>query len=266
MAPLTGPPLGAHPGVTDADDLQKKVLAQARQNSYPEIKIETKVLKPAGSTPEILAVLVPASQDKPHFGGVAWIREGSQSIRAPDRVFKDLIASQNDKVRRLQNRSNKQVKLQMKSAPTGFLLEIPRAIVLEMDAHHIRVQDLAEGLSYSFSVENVLITGVDPENRLVLEVPWNSTEPAIIEQLARRWSISTEQNARTLGFSGLANQLINHPENAQPVVASMADSCGNPNIRFLLASLDWELKRRKRFFNTRGKTEYHSDPHEESHS
>jgi len=49
----------------------------------------------------VVAVIVQASHNKPHFAGPAFVRSGSESKKASEEIFNRLIASRNSKARPL---------------------------------------------------------------------------------------------------------------------------------------------------------------------
>lgn len=81
---------GAILGVDDPEKMQMRVSA-AGEDCYPAIRPVMTVLDVDGK--RVLAVEVAHSKDKPHFGGPAYIRTGSRSVKAPDSEFRDLLTS-----------------------------------------------------------------------------------------------------------------------------------------------------------------------------
>jgi len=81
---------GAILGVDDPEPLQKRV-GDAGEECYPAIRPSMTVLHVKGK--QVLAVEVAYSEDKPHFGGPAYVRSGSRSLKASDSVYQDLLTS-----------------------------------------------------------------------------------------------------------------------------------------------------------------------------
>jgi hypothetical protein len=81
--------------VGDLDSLQKS-LANKLGDAYPPIYYWSKVLESGGR--QLLAVVVPGSEKRPHFAGHAYIREGSQTKVASLEQFEYLLAQRNSKV------------------------------------------------------------------------------------------------------------------------------------------------------------------------
>lgn len=106
-------------GVPDTDNKQKDIRRCAEDKCYPSIPIQCEVIEELGV--KILAVTIYPSSNRPHFAGPAYIRKGSESIKASKEMFEELITSRNDKARRL-----------LREKEQG------REIVLEMPSPHIR--------------------------------------------------------------------------------------------------------------------------------
>ena len=178
-----------HPGLPDADGMQKKVRAQVAQNSYPPIEVTMKVFSVdvAGAAKEILAVIVPPSTNKPHFAGLAFVREGSETIQASEAVFKDLIASQNDTVRQLQRFRGRRVLLTTYSLPHHLRIEY-EGTLSRLDAHTIEV-NTNEGFSLPFSTKSVevLYQMVDLPH-LKASASW--TEAEQVKKMINRWAFA----------------------------------------------------------------------------
>jgi predicted HTH transcriptional regulator len=78
----------------DLDTLQRTFNEKVK-DAYPPIYRVTKILNVGGK--QLLAVVVPGSEQRPHFAGQAFIRKGSQTVGASDEQFANLIAMRNSK-------------------------------------------------------------------------------------------------------------------------------------------------------------------------
>jgi hypothetical protein len=85
-------------GLSNPESAQRTVDA-ACQHCYPPIKYTCKVVPVSGAAHPILAVIVGASRQRPHFTGAAFVREGSRTKQATDAQYEDLITSRHDKGR-----------------------------------------------------------------------------------------------------------------------------------------------------------------------
>lgn len=87
---------GVVEGVENPDTIQKSVSERIAP-AYPAIYTVMRVLTKDDKS--FLAVIVPGSENRPHFAGQAYIRDGSQSVAASQEQFRTLIAQRNDKAR-----------------------------------------------------------------------------------------------------------------------------------------------------------------------
>ncbi len=179
---------GNHPGIADADGLQKKMTGLAEGKAYPPITVTMSVLtiEVNGKQKEILAVQVPASTRKPHFTGGSFVRRGSETVRASDEQFRELVASQNDTVRKLQRHQGNKVWLTLRSQPSGLRIEFYNARLTRVDAHTTEV-DTTEGYGYPFPTNQLEVTEQVPGLvKIVAPSPWAELEH--MQQMMRRWA------------------------------------------------------------------------------
>lgn len=236
---------GQHPGVRDADDTQKKLAGVATKKCYPPIEYQTCVLKVevGGKTVEVLSVMVPFSKSRPHFGGVAYIRRGSETVEASREVFLELIASQNDKARKLLQFKDKKVTLRFRSE-AGFSYDI-EARVDHCDAHTLRLVDQVNVL-WSFNTDDVTIyeEGVFG---MVITVRPRWTEEEQIRKIIQLWtSFARLSKLSALSLDRhhfLVEQLLANPEKTINSVGALADGATDPWLKLLLANVRFELKK-----------------------
>ena len=94
-------------GVADDGTIQSGINLEVVQQTfssvvsgaYPPIATFPKVLEQDGK--QFLAVIVPGSPERPHFAGQAYIRDGSETKKASEAQFAELIAQRNSKQREL---------------------------------------------------------------------------------------------------------------------------------------------------------------------
>ena len=236
---------GHHPGLEDADETQKKVRLQATEKSYPLIEYQACVLPVSvnGQPREVLAVVVPFSQNRPHFARVAYIRQGSESKAASAEVFKELVASQNDKARRLLQHKGQRVMLRFRSE-SRFSYDVD-GMVQSCDAITVTILDQERTL-WSYPIPEVQIYDEKPFF-LVVTVQPRWTEEEQIRRMVRRWAgPRAAQNADALHLhreDPVVAQLLANPGKALPAVAAEADGTGNVALRSLLVHLRFELKK-----------------------
>jgi Putative DNA-binding domain len=81
--------------VPNPDKLQKTVREVCEKDCYPPIKFLSEVVNtPKG---KIVAVVISASVNRPHFAGPAFVRRGSESVTASAEIFDELVHSRNSK-------------------------------------------------------------------------------------------------------------------------------------------------------------------------
>jgi hypothetical protein len=86
---------GTIAGVADSDSVQKRVR-DAAEDSFPPIRsYQAHALTVEEKT--VVAIVVSASDDRPHFTGSAYVRVGSESVNASAAQYEKLIAGRNSK-------------------------------------------------------------------------------------------------------------------------------------------------------------------------
>lgn len=97
---------GTAQGVTNPDQIQKRVRQEC-EKIYPPIVWRSAVYERDGTY--CVRVEIEYSGDTPHFGDLAWIRRGSETIEASDALFQKLIELRLGKVRELSSWIGKKV-------------------------------------------------------------------------------------------------------------------------------------------------------------
>lgn len=97
---------GTPQGVTNPDAMQKRVRGEC-EKIYPPIPWRSKVYERAGKY--CLRVEIEYDGDTPHFGGPAWVRRGSETIKASGEAFQRLIDLRSSTVRELMKYVGKDV-------------------------------------------------------------------------------------------------------------------------------------------------------------
>ena len=165
-------------GVENTDSMQKKVRKACHDECYPLIEYSSQILEKDGK--KLLAVVIPASSTKPHFAGPAYIRVGSESVKATAELYEQLIASRNEKCGAIQRlgRTTLTVISHKKLGDTRFIpdrhyRERRECTVAHVDAHHVRLFDIGHSEYYSESLINVEIATDEKRHRpmLIIEKP-----------------------------------------------------------------------------------------------
>jgi schlafen family protein len=249
---------GQHPGVRDADDMQKKLAGVATKKCYPPIEYQTCVLKVevGGKKVEVLSVMVPFSKSRPHFGGIAHIRRGSETVEASHEVFLELIASQNDKARKLLQFKGKKVTLRFRSE-SGFSYDIETRVD-QCDAHTLRLIDQVSVLwSFNTDVVTIYEEGVFG---MVITVRPRWTEAEQIRKIIQLWT-SFARHSKLSAHSldrhhFMVEQLLANPEKTINAAGALADGTADPWLMLLMATVRFELKKIQRPMTRDQKIEY----------
>jgi len=123
---------GTAQGVKNPDNIQKKVREEC-DKIYPDILYRQAVYEKDGK--KCVRVEVENSGQTPHFGGQAWVRVGSETIKATDEIFQSLIDVRSGIVMELSKWMEKEVTVQgSQPIPQGYthrwsLGETPARIV-----------------------------------------------------------------------------------------------------------------------------------------
>ena len=159
-------------GLKNPDSLQKTIRNVAEKDCYPAIRYQTRVFESSGKT--LLAVLVQASNDRPHFAGPAFIRQGSQSVSASKRLYDELIASRNTKAGRILRSKGETISFRVYQLDQwgrkGVLYTLDCQIEA-CDAHVLTLLQLNAGAHFSIPMDQITINHDDSQRRLMLEAP-----------------------------------------------------------------------------------------------
>ena len=152
----------------DTDGLQKRVRA-AIDNCYPSITYAAEVV----GTKEgpVLAVVVRSSPNGPHFTGPAYVRVGSESKKASEQVFNELVFSRTDKCRELLRYRGVLVtvygidyKLGSGQPLHGSHKEMRQCRINEVTPHYVAFTDISQDWRFDEHMDHIKI-GVDRERR-----------------------------------------------------------------------------------------------------
>jgi hypothetical protein len=89
---------GTVQGVSNTDSIQKSVKKEA-DKIYPEIYYRTEVYEREGQ--KCVRVDIKHNGLAPHFGGMAWVRRGSVTVRATEDVYQQILELRLAKTREL---------------------------------------------------------------------------------------------------------------------------------------------------------------------
>lgn len=96
------------------DSLQKDVSRELSK-VYPPIYPQMKVMRDTWGK-EFLTVIVRGSENRPHFAGQSYIRDGTQTREASEQQFERLIAERNSKAREILKWRGKRITVKVPSS------------------------------------------------------------------------------------------------------------------------------------------------------
>jgi Putative DNA-binding domain len=158
---------------TNLDSLQS-TLGEKLSAVYPSVYYLPRVLRHNGK--QFLAVIVPGSENRPHFAGPAFIREGSKSIQSSSKQFEILVAERNSKVREIRSWKGKLVTFQRSATKEltsvhvlGTIDGKMAGVVIECNQFYVTVESTTrKGNLISFPLEQIEINFDHFSDRLEL--------------------------------------------------------------------------------------------------
>jgi len=155
--------------VGDLDTLQMK-LSEEVNTAYPPLYFFPRVLREGER--QLLAVLVPGSEAKPHFAGHAYIRVGSETRKASEERFNELIATRSGKAYAILKWKGKAITVErMRQERTDMLGPVAGHFeaVLETCTPLVVTFRASHGVE-SVPLERVKVSYDHERNRLKLEI------------------------------------------------------------------------------------------------
>jgi Putative DNA-binding domain len=151
-------------GVGNPDQVQKRVRDAAQSDCFPPIAYTAEVLVADGKA--VVAVVVPFSNARPHFSGPAYVRVGSESPKASQQQYEELILSRNDKAREILRHRNGVFTVlgigyklgSNRPLPDKAYREMRECRLLECTAHLVTLEDIARGDRFSEPLSNVTVS------------------------------------------------------------------------------------------------------------
>jgi hypothetical protein len=164
---------GAVEGCDSPDALQKRVR-EAADECYPPIAPQCVALKVEGK--DVVAVVVSASRDKPHFAGPAYVRQGSESVKASKRLFDEMVDVRHSTVAAIVRLKDSPItvyglghRLGQVMRVAGDYREAAECKVTACDAHTVTLQRLSDSWTFYEAV-----------SRIELSVDGKMKRPALI--------------------------------------------------------------------------------------
>ena len=162
---------GSVQGVSDPDQIQKKVRKEC-DSIYPQIRCTSKTYEKDGR--HCVRVEVEYSGETPHFGGAAWVRKGSETLKATEEVFQRLIEYRSSEVRELAMWTDKRISVEGDLSGMDVHMRVgsghPRwqgiqeAELRSVNAHYATFQ--VQGTRKSEPLDKLSLSWDDDNNRL----------------------------------------------------------------------------------------------------
>ena len=164
-------------GVSNPDEMQKKIRREC-ERIYPSILWRSTVYE--RECKHCIRVEIEYSGETPHFGDAAWIRRGSESVKASDELFQRLIDLRSGKVRELSQWLGKEIMVGADpgTAPRGIIdiSNLPRwgasmpAIVQTVNTHWVTLKIEESNGMRSEPIEKLMLSWADERNCLLVLV------------------------------------------------------------------------------------------------
>jgi hypothetical protein len=167
---------GRPTGIANLESLHKNIHEALKLECFPPIVYSTVELQLDGQV--VLAVRIPASSQRPHFTGHAYIRVGSSTRNASVESLDEMILSRTDKCRELLRHKNAglvsvhtvEYKLGLKEPMRRPSSQRTECMIVDVTAHIVKLYEPASGYTYSESIHGVTIGYDDAKRRLLLVV------------------------------------------------------------------------------------------------
>jgi hypothetical protein len=175
---------GTVQGVTNTDNIQKRVKKEADE-AYPEIYYRTEVYEREGK--QCVRVDIKHNGLAPHFAGPAWVRKGSQTNKATEELYQQMIDQRQAKTRVLLQWLDKDVTVWWKNPRTEqrldslYRLQNEQATLTSIRSYwatfrvHLATVDESnqihrESIDCSEPMEKLMLSWDDGNGRLKVEV------------------------------------------------------------------------------------------------
>jgi predicted HTH transcriptional regulator len=151
---------GETEGVDDTDALQKNIR-RAAEKAYPPIGIghTSRVLEENGKS--VVAVIVEASQNRPHVAGPSYMRVGSESVEASASQFEELIATRTSIARKILDAKRKDETVLVDEKRRSYNPGRTQCKVESCDSHFANFKAVKEGWVYSAPLSQITVSYVD---------------------------------------------------------------------------------------------------------
>lgn len=148
-------------------DSIQKTLADQLRSIYPPVYYVANAMTEADGS--YLVVIVYGSEERPHFAGHSYIREGSQTVAASEEQFRRLIAQRQSKSRALLDWKDKAVTVERVEPRStgGPSRSSSTATIVDCNQFYVTLSN--EGKRYSYALSEIEVNFDHVANRLKVE-------------------------------------------------------------------------------------------------
>lgn len=161
-------------GIKNPDSLQKTIREVSERDCFPPITCQIRIFESEGKS--LLAALVTASKDRPHFSGPAYVRVGAESVKASPKVYDELIASRNTKAGKILRIKDEHQHIAFRCFERDKWLRQRQVFSIECqieecDGHSVSMYEMASGRHFSVPLEEMTIYHDHAKRMMVLDAP-----------------------------------------------------------------------------------------------
>jgi hypothetical protein len=184
----------------DLEEVAKKFNTHM-EKVYPRIAYVPKVISSDGR--QALAIIIPGSESRPHFAGLAYIRRGPESVDASEEQFAELIAQRNSKAALILQAKGQRVTVFTRSGNSESAWPTD-TIVTDCNQFYVSLQRCLHEPPISFPLNRVEINYDNLRRRPQLEVH---------DIIRDAWNIELERHVHQIVAHEMTHEgqlLLNH--------------------------------------------------------
>jgi hypothetical protein len=157
------------PGAPNLEELQKKITSQISRAYPPIFTFPMRVTDDQGF--QCLAVLIPGSENRPHFSGKSYVRVGPESIESSEAQFTQLIAQRTSKAGEILKWKGKTITFEqiVGSGFSSVRTNAAEQVVLECTPFYVTLGSAGGSSRVTYSLSQIEIIFDTARSQLKLE-------------------------------------------------------------------------------------------------
>lgn len=162
-------------GVNNTDSIQKSIRNICKQKCYPPIEFQSEVLTIEDK--KVVAIEISESFSRPHFAGPAYVREGSESVVASERIYEDLITSRTDTGRAILKHNGEDISVITYRKRLGKIKNLGNGTrftykcrIESCNPHYVTLYEYATGQMIVEPLKNVTVSFDHEHKRFQLDI------------------------------------------------------------------------------------------------